>query len=355
VWTASVGGSVRADIRITGSTAASDVIACASGAASSVNAATDYVEFVQLDGAGETPAYLEHATYVQPPPTGYGMKCRDLAVGTALGVSQLVKNAWMRTWTNGANPPDDWAVDSGGGAGALARNTNTDFIRYGPYSWSIDFYAHIIKTARLDVVLTEGNRRISARAQLYFTTFSGSNLTFRISALNADGTIGATLASTVISSAATGAWVTMEILAVDIGMHQASYGMCVNLQSAALGTGVHVGYLDTIEVYGFLENPETIYEFGDATALHQVANRQLVANGSPPIAYELSIADMERAEPAAWSRNALTIGGNVRVVDSDFGIDTTVRLLRLERDLLRPKASSLALSTLPALLTQIPR
>lgn len=353
VWTASVGGSVRLDIRITGSTAATDRLACDNGVASAVQL-TDYVEIVQLDGAGEIPSYLDHATYIPALTTGYGMKAADLAVTTVMGVTNLVANSWMRDWSNGANPPDGWSVVTGGGGGALARNTNASFIRYGPYSYSIDFYANLIQTKRLDVVLAEGNRRISARAYVLFTTFSGgATFTFGVYARNADGTLGTLLGSDSFTTAALNAWITMEIAGIDIGMHQAPYGVVATLQSGALATSLHVGYLDTIEVYGFVSNPETVYEHGDATALHQSGNRKLVADGSPPVAYELTIADVERADPTGDASKLLTIGGSVRAVDSDFGIDTTVRLLRLERDLLRPKQSTVGLATLPTLLTQL--
>lgn len=365
VWTASTAGSVVKDIRITGSTASTDRVACTPGAASGVTT-SHFVEIIQLDGAGEIPSYLEHATFIQASPTGYGVKVGDLAINSAFGVTNLIKNSWMRNWSNPSNPPDGWYLLQGAFPGPLSRNSNPDFTIYGGFSYSVDFKDNFVITPRFDVVLAPGNTRVSARARVWFTAF-GSNHVFSLSiyALQADGvTIGAELAAVRVvpvsfsgatsnARVAVGAWVVLEAAGFDLAFDQAPYGMVCVLSDVLAGAGQAVAYIDTVEVYGFATNPTGVYEYGDATVLHQAGNRHLISNGSPPISYELTVLDLERDNPPDWPEKALTLGGSVRAFDADFGVDVTVRLLRLERDLLRPKNSIVGLASLPTLFTQV--
>jgi hypothetical protein len=374
VWTTSTPGTgsvVGTPQRISSSTASTDQIVVASG--SGFNN-TQFVEFIQLDGAGEIPSYLDHATYVQAPATGYGMKASDLAISSELGITNLCKNAWMRTWSNSSNPPDGWFLVQNASPGSTSRNSNALFTRYGGFSYSVDWFHNFVRTPRIDPIFAAGNTRLSVRAYVYFDTFTavGGDHSFdmKVWALTADGAgagtfLGAVLGSNSVQPAngggtqtkvATGAWVKMEVVGMDIGLDKAPYGIAIEFSdSLATSTGKTIAYLDTVEVYGFAANPDEshVYEFGDATVLHQAGNRQLVSNGAPPVAYELSIADLERQDPTVFSRNLLTLGGNVRAVDPELGVDTSVRLLRLERDILRPEASIVGLSNLPALLLQL--
>jgi hypothetical protein len=69
-------GVVITTTRISTSVAATDIITVAS--APGVNN-THYVEFVQLDGAGEMPTLVDHPTYIQADPIGYGVKVMELS------------------------------------------------------------------------------------------------------------------------------------------------------------------------------------------------------------------------------------------------------------------------------------
>ena len=54
-----------------------------------------------------------------------------------------------------------------------------------------------------------------------------------------------------------------------------------------------------------------------------------------------------------YSRLALTLGGNVTAADVDYGITVTVRLLKIERDLLNNMNTKLTLANRPVLLTTL--
>jgi len=125
--------------------------------------------------------------------------------------------------------------------------------------------------------------------------------------------------------------------------------------TSPIGTPTFVGVTDTIEFYPFVTCPSASYEFGDATSLMQGGNSKLAEVASPPLFYEMNALDLERAFPTDYPRLAVTVGGNVHVVDAEYGIDATVRLLRRERNLLKPTETKFTLANRPTLLTDLVR
>lgn len=357
VWSAAVAGTVIATTRISASVAATDIITVASSAG--VNN-THYVEFVQLDGAGEVPCYVDHPTYVQADPVGYGVKVMELS-RNALGVTQLGPNGWMRTWTNGANPPDGFST---AGAGTYSRNSSVSFTRYGGFSWKCISSAGVGELLKSPpFYVTDDHGSVAARCLVYYATFAGpATGTFSIFPLQADGTLGSAWSHSVaIDSLDTvgglntlvdvGTWIELKIEGVPIDADAAPYGMSVVFQPST--GGGNVCYVDTMEAYGFSTCPNDPYEFGDATALAQAGNNELRLTASPPLYYTFGVLDLERAFPSEYPRHALSLGGNVRAADVEYGIDATVRLLRRDRDLLRPDATTLTLANRPTLVTNL--
>lgn len=373
VWDNAVGGSLVRDTRVSDSVAATDIITVASVAGVTT---AHYVEFLQLDGGGEIPSYLEHPTYVQAPTTGYGVKVGDLSVERAVGVAQLIDNGWMRTWTTAGNPPDGWTRTLGAGATAT-RISSADFTRYGGFSQQLTLTnanTTYLVSPRFDLVRTQSQFNVSARTQIYFDAFANGvaeiYVELGILALNPDGSLGSLLAHDRVSPSgtsagflssnaseiiATGEWVTLNILGLFLTDSDAPYGLAVRVGlTTGGGTAITCDmYIDTVEAYGFEANPDDIFEYGDATVLHQSGNAHLTNFAAPLTSYDASIADLERADPTTWARNALTLGASVRVVDPDTGIDTTERLLRMERNLLKPQETTLTLANRATLLPEV--
>jgi len=361
VWDASSGGSVILTTRVSASVAASDVLTVASIAGVTT---AHFVEFIQLDGAGELPAYIDHPTYAAADPTGYGIKVKELTRDGSGGAVNLMPNSWMRTWTTGANPPDGW-VKTGGGA--VSRNSDPLYTRYGGYSY------RFTPSAASSVFITTpvawpnwapGITRLSVRAWVYFTTYTSNlNSILTVYAATASGGLGASLGNITIqpsdgSNAAvkvvTGAWVELRIEGVTLGPATAPYGILVQWDAGGTASSNTVdGYLDTVECYPFPSCPAVPQEFGDAMALLQSGNNDLRLVATPPVSYELEVRDLERAFPADYPRLKLTRGGNVRAADIEYGIDPTVRLLRMERDLKEPTATRLTLANRRTLFTDM--
>lgn len=361
VWSASTAGTVIATTRIAGSVAATDVIAVASSTGVT-NA--HFVEFIQLDGAGEIPSVVDHPVYSLPDPVGYGIKAMELSK-PMLGVTQLVPNGWMRTWSNPANPPDGWTHT---GNMTVSQNTSPAFSRYGGFSWKFENLTFLLDTnvftsPPVCPAWDPGHTRLSCRGAIYFSTFVSDAfprwVELSIYALTATGTLGTQLgAEKVMPSTSTdtvtivddGAWVEVKVL-VALGPTTAPYGVVGVWRM--FGGWTITGYIDLIEIYPCQDLPNDNFEFGDATALEQSGNNQLRAVASPPLYYTAEVRDLERAYPDEFPRLALTVGGNWRAADVEYGNDVTVRLLKRSRDFLNPSKTSLVLANRPTLASSI--
>lgn len=328
-----------------------DVTVDAVGAA----VAGDIIEFDQPCGAGERPAYVDHPVYAQADPTGYGVKVMELSKPNYAGVTQLIANPWVRDWSAGL--PVGWALQSG--SGTNAQDTTTT--RFGESSWSFAAAnTRVIRTPRADVAWDDSHVYISARAWVYFTALAGCQPKFSICSLQSDGTAIPLVSPAqlfinavgegggVTTQVETGVWVELKIEGVTLGDNTAQFGM-----AALFEPGGAACFLDAIEVYPFATCPDVGFEYGDATSLMQAANQTLAEVAAPLVYYTMQIRDLARAFPDEYARNALTLGANVRAIDADYGIDTTVRLLKLERDLLQGLNTALTLANRPALLTDV--
>lgn len=318
--------------RITASTAASDQITVdAVGTA----ATSDIVEFVQVDGAGETPCFVDHPVYAAADPVGYGIKVMELA-RQPIGVTQIGQNAWERTWSNPANPPDGWSFS---GAGTPSRNSTAAFTRFGGFSYRLQG-ACAAQTPVVYPVWDAGHTFLSARALVYCTTFTGNTvITFIVYAATPSGAPGDVLGTATITpvgsvTAATnvnlGTWLELALVRISLADGTAPYGV-VGVVSTPAGCDV---YLDAVEWFAFETAPSANFEFGDATALLQAGNNKLREVASPPLFYTFGVLDLERAFPDEFARLKPTLGGNVRAADVEYGIDATVRLLKMSRNLL---------------------
>jgi hypothetical protein len=370
-WSLASGGVVIATTRITTTVAATDILTVASSAGVTNS---HFIEFIQLDGAGECPDFVDHPTYIQADPIGYGLKVMELGKPQA-GVMQLANNAWMRTWSNSANPPDGWTAVATSAFVTFAQNSSAAFTRYGGFSYHI---TGNISGALGPITITAppvypnstpGQAALSARAFVYFVTFAigVSSLygSLTVCARTASGSAGAVLGEVRIYSSApspapgvdyaiisTGQWIELAIHGITLGPTTAPYGV-VGIFTVSENSPVTEFYLDAIELYPFANCPNDATEFGDAPGLLQAGNNQLRLVASPPVFYSFSIRDLERAFPTEYARLAVTLGANARAVDTDYGIDTTVRVLRIERNLKNETETTLTLANKPTNLSTL--
>ena len=106
------------------------------------------------------------------------------------------------------------------------------------------------------------------------------------------------------------------------------------------------GGLPYVEDFTWTSEVRTaVYDFASGTnpfTMLAMATATLGRRSKPKVSYEVEVVDL-----SAWSAQALdrfACGDEVKVVDTELGIDTTDRIVRLEYDLLRPWASKITLS-----------
>ena len=106
------------------------------------------------------------------------------------------------------------------------------------------------------------------------------------------------------------------------------------------------GGLPYVEDFTWTSEVRTaVYDFASGTnpyTMLAMATATLARRSRPKVSYEATVVDL-----SAWSAQALdrfACGDEVKVVDTELGIDTTDRIVRLEYDLLRPWASKITLA-----------
>lgn len=240
------------------------------------------------------------------------------------------------------------------------QNTNATFTQYGGKSMRIQGPSFgSIRSPVIRFPWTPQRTNISAVARLYLASFFGADgpsVGLTIRPRNRDGTAGAAFpnSTAIIYSSdstsgaqkvASGTFISVSLAGLSLLSTDCEYGLYIQLDVTPQGNPYDI-YLDTLEVFGFSNVPLGAFEFGDATALHQAGNNDLRNFASPPVFYDIGVRDLERAFPADFSRLKLTPGGTVRAVDLDYGIDTTVRLVRMDRNLLDPLSTKLSLAAI---------
>jgi hypothetical protein len=89
------------------------------------------------------------------------------------------------------------------------------------------------------------------------------------------------------------------------------------------------------------------------TRLHQVGNRALLTGSKPGVKYEISVVDLGRLDPARAALETLQLGAYVSVVDEEWPVAATTRVLELTRNLLIDTDTTITLSDLPEDVTDI--
>lgn len=68
-----------------------------------------------------------------------------------------------------------------------------------------------------------------------------------------------------------------------------------------------------------------------------------LASSALPVAYRVTLADLEALDGDRFAADALTLGGTIQITDTDLNVTTTQRIVELTRDYLRPLATQLQL------------
>lgn len=365
-------------------------------------AAGDYVEV--RDAAGAQLTALEHPTYVQDPPTGYGRKVGTLTRNGVAGVSNLVPNPVMRTWTTPSAMPDGWYTKKLSVVTfTTSQNTDPLYTELGGASLLAQYAAaeQCVVTPPVPWTKEYADQRMSARARLFIpkTYLIGatpvsqwygleSALQVRLGIKKTDGSLkmwlDASECTTLVppESTMTGAnvnkvspdqWLNVDLSGVDItrpslgtlattASDGTSYGAvtAADLATPANIAGIvvvvarvnapnnayttHV-YIDGVMLTVGSGVPSTFIEYSGANQLWQLSNLLLSERGQPLSTYEATAYDLERKDPTTFAADRLVLGMTVRPRSSAVPTGTRVRITQMEPDYLQPLLTKCTFAT----------
>lgn len=297
------------------------------------------------------------------------------------GEVNRVPNSIMRTWPGSASAaPDGWTW-TGTGAATIAR-ANT-VAEHGPYSALCVFASGStvgqLRTPPTFIHPTADESTVSVRARLQMTDFDDgsawdptytyvytvrSTLTMTLYKETPYGTRTAIGSVTIgcpnfANGVALDTWLDLAIPAVDISALE-DETLVVGFASAWGGSvpgALIKGYVDAVQITQTINAPRALplllHEHGEATALHQAANFELQVWAAPPMEVTVSALDLERVDGTAFSADALTKGGSVRIIAPDEAIDDTLRVLRMDRSLTDQADTQLTVANRAMLLTDM--
>ena len=93
-------------------------------------------------------------------------------------------------------------------------------------------------------------------------------------------------------------------------------------------------YLDALQLTRTPSFTEEIYGGFASNDLWKLGLRALETLTTPAQEYNVDIIDLHRLDPDTYTFNEIVLGGAVRIVDNDVGIDFTTRILSVDRNLL---------------------
>lgn len=262
-------------------------------------------------------------------------------VSSALsGFTNFMHRPSMRTWAGASTvPPDDWTST---GSITIDRTTTAGFWLYGG------------KSARLRNNVGTGSLVSPAFTQLVPNDMEWVTVQAWVRIASTTGTpyvelwIGGTLKDTILLAGyETGVWHMVSHAAASGGLKGAVSAIAkVVFGFSSFGAGTGDMYADSVQAT-FSKTPVDFREGSNATRLFTLANRYLTLHGSETVSYTMTFADLTAWDPVAFPYDTITLGGTVRVRDTDLDITTTGRVVELTRDLRNPLASAVTVANRP--------
>jgi hypothetical protein len=307
------------------------------------------------------------------PPTGYGRVVGTITREDLFGARNLISNAYKRTWSNAANPPDGYS-ETHGAAATLTQNTDSLYTEYGDKSWKVVLTSAagavaVLKSPAFFPRPVNGASQFSAKVHLFLEQFTGDCwIEVRI-----------TRASSLLPPLAVAQFVppdypyatTSKRLAVgdfiDIGIEAADL-------SAAAGSAleIHVTYYNHPTSAGGVPGAITAYqdavmctqtptpppiwiEYSGSNALWHAVNLGLVNSRDPIVSYDADVLDLTRHDGTKFPYDALVGGATLRLTDRDGTVNGALLRIMAMRSInwLEEATASLTLATRQQLLADL--
>lgn len=299
--------------QVTASTAPNQVtVADGSGLA-----AGDLIQF-RRNSAGDELSYLEKPSAVST----YGVKPKVLKRGDIPRVNNLVPNAFLSDWSGGL-PVNFASVDTVDGAPTIAQNTDQLFTRYGGSS------AHVsgaslgqgIGTAAINVKPTKERPYFTVQIALWVV--SGS-VRLELDDLTNGKTWPPAEAADAAVTDERGVWI--ERLGVSPGEDfEAAGTQQFQVRAIAAEDGTEF-YLDAVMLTQTAAGVETFYDERGSNRLWLAANRELQLRAEPLSEWDVQSLDLNALDASKWPDEEFVLGGTVRLVQRQLGIDVKTRI-----------------------------
>lgn len=302
---------------------------------SAIAAAGDLVH-IRLDGTGKRLTYLDNpgaaARYLRP--GRHRAKVLDLQ--DVPGTNNLVENAFTERWTGGT--PDSFSALNGG---QLVRETSKLYRQHGTSSVKVTAAGdgEGIQTGWITIAPTDPRPFYTAQIALWV---AAGKVRLELVAETATGVQLVFPDGAKATTSIVGAWVeNLAIAGEDLRKAGAVRARIRVVAEAAAATF----YLDAAQLTQTAAGAETFYSGRGANELWKEANRALAEHQDVEETYDVSLVDLERIDPGAFALERIRIGDLVSVYDPDLQIETSVRIVAVQRNRLVPGAVSVQLST----------
>jgi len=259
----------------------------------------------------------------------YEPRMVDVPRPEVVATRNLVKNGFMREYTNASAAPDGWTFTNASGTGAtVTRSTNNTL--YGGFSARMQGTAasviHVLATPIIWHWEVGPDGLAMVRVRLHVQTLANANL------VRVEVNASATTSSVGTQFTAITTTGTQNILIPNMDPSALTSGYYVRVYVARTGGGA-IGasdiYVDVAQVTPGGSDPQAYIEGSNCNVLYGMAAQALAARNPSARNFNISFADLARlASPNPWSDDMVTLGGLVELESDELDIDEQIRVVR---------------------------
>lgn len=277
----------------------------------------------------------------------YGLKSKVLRKDEVPPIQQLVTDPFVREWSGGSPVNYDLV-----GSPPVEQSTADDNTQLGGSSARIGngttkaAKGEGIETDIISVSPTAADPFLAVTASLRLV--SGSVVLTLVDVTNGEELPDPAGTNAVVFDSA-GRWA--ELLGIDSPDNFFERGTSqVRVRVVADEDGTEF-YFDAAQLAPRAEAPDTFVEDRASNRLWRAANEELEASAQPKDKFTVDVLDLERLLPDVFDPDELVLGGTVRVIDRDLGLDFTSRIIEIQRNELKEGATQITISNRPEDLT----
>lgn len=270
----------------------------------------------------------------------YGLVQRVVQHPEIPRINNLAENAFLDVWST-TSIPDNWVAINSSGA-TISESTSGARRRFGSAAAHVEATSSGAGLETTAISISPSSNRPFYTAQIALWVVDGAvelemipNTTGKFPPDDAEK------AKTTVN----GVWVeNLAIGGIDLN-EEGSTSVAIRVTS--LTTGGAEWYLDAAQLTNTAGGAQGFYGARASNDLWLEGQRYLDDFSSPLVKFKVDVFDLERWKPEVFEFDEIVLGGDVRVFDSDLGLDFQTRVVETRRDLTEPASLQIKLSNLP--------